>query len=290
MTRPLSWRGGALPAGRPAVMAILNVTPDSFFDGGRHASVERAVARAWQVVEEGADVLDLGGESTRPGAEDIGDDEELARTLPVIEALVAADYPLPISLDTSRARVAAEGLAAGVAIVNDVTGGTREPALLAHVAERGAAVVLMHMRGTPKTMQSHTTYDDVVGDVVSALRERCAAATAAGIPPASQAVDPGIGFAKTAADSLRLLAETDALGALDRPVLIGASRKSFLRAFDQEGDDRLYGSLAVAGATALLGADIVRVHDVRATCAVLSVTMGLLEARGRRPLGVPTAE
>jgi len=286
MTRPLTWRGGALPAGRPAVMAILNVTPDSFFDGGRHSSVERAVARAWAVVDEGADVLDLGGESTRPGAADIGDDEELRRTIPVIEALVAADYPLPISLDTSRARVAAEGLAAGVVIVNDVTGGTREPALLDHVAAHGAAVVLMHMRGTPRTMQQHTDYADVVADVLASLRACCDAATAAGIPASSQAVDPGIGFAKTAADSLRLLAHTDAL-ALGRPILIGASRKSFLRAFGQEGDDRLFGSLAVAAGTALLGADIVRVHDVRATRAVLDVTMGLLEARGGRPLGAP---
>ena len=275
---PLRWRGGSLPP-RPAVMAILNATPDSFFDGGRHEGHERALRRAWAVVDDGADVLDLGGESTRPGAAAVPLDEELRRVVPVVEALVRDGYPLPISLDTSRAEVARLGLAAGAIIVNDVTGGTREPSLLHHVAEAGAAVVLMHTRGTPETMQSLTDYDDVVEDVLSALAERCEAATAAGIPPEHQSVDPGIGFAKTSEDCVRLIANTARLRSLGRPVLVGASRKSFLgRAFGQEGEERLFGSLAVAAFAAMAGGAILRVHDVRETRAVLDVVAGLAAA------------
>ncbi|MCO4768791.1 MAG: dihydropteroate synthase [Deltaproteobacteria bacterium] len=262
-------------------MSILNVTPDSFFDGGHHAEVDAAVRRAWEVVDEGADVLDLGGESTRPGAAPVSLDEELRRTVPVVERLVKEDYPLPISIDTSRHTVARRTLEAGAVIVNDVTGGTREPEILAVAAEHGAAVVLMHMRGTPQTMQGQTDYRDVVSEVSEALRALCDAATAAGIPAERQAVDPGIGFAKTATDSLRLVSEVGHFEQLARPVLLGASRKSFLgRLFGQEGDDRLYGSLAVAAWSALRGAHILRVHDVRATRAVLNVTMALSDTEG----------
>ena len=263
-------------------MAILNVTPDSFFDGGRHDALEAAVARAWEIVDEGGDILDIGGESTRPGAPAVDLAEELRRTQPVIAQLRDEGYPLPISVDTSRAEVARASLAAGAVIVNDVTGGTREPDILPITAEAGGAVVLMHMRGTPQTMQSKTGYDDVVSEVVDALAACCEQATAAGLPLISQSVDPGIGFAKTAEGSLELLARVDALRCLDRPILVGASRKSFLgRLFGQEGDDRLYGSLAVAAFTGLAGADILRVHDVRATRAVLDVTMALAHAGGR---------
>lgn len=268
-------------------MGILNVTPDSFFDGGRHAALEAAVARAWQIRDEGADVLDVGGESTRPGASAVSEDEEISRTVPLLNRLRSEAYPLPISLDTSRAAVAEAGLAAGAVIVNDVTGGTREPAILGHVARAEAAVVLMHMRGTPQTMQSQTQYGDVVAEVVHRLAELCAAATAAGIPRVSQAVDPGIGFAKTAEDSLELCANLRAFAELGRPLLLGASRKSFLgRLFGHEGDERLFGSLAVAAYGALHGAQILRVHDVQGTRAHLDVTMALADAS--RGLSAPT--
>ena len=261
-------------------MAILNVTPDSFFDGGRYRGLDAALARAWAVVDEGADVLDIGGESTRPGAADVGPAEETARVQPVIERLVTQGYPLPISVDTTRADVAAAAVDAGAVIVNDVSGGLRDPAILGVAARAGAAVILMHMRGTPRTMAANAEYDDVVTEVRDALAERCAAADEAGIPRAAQCVDPGIGFAKTATGSLDLLAHIGALRELGRPVLVGASRKSFLgRLFGQEGEQRQWGSLAVAAWSAAEGADILRVHDVQATRCVLDVTRGLLEAR-----------
>ncbi len=261
-------------------MAILNVTPDSFYDGGRYRGLDAALARAWAVVEEGADVLDIGGESTRPGAADVGPDEETGRVQPVIERLVAQGYPLPISVDTTRADVAAAALDVGAVIVNDVSGGLREPSILGVAARAGAAVILMHMRGTPRTMAANAEYEDVVTEVRDALAERCAAADAAGIPKVRQCVDPGIGFAKTAAGSLDLLAQIGALRELGRPVLVGASRKSFLgHLFGQQGDDRQWGSLAVAAWSAIEGADILRVHDVHATRRVLDVTRGLMDAR-----------
>ena len=278
---PLAWRGGSLPD-RPTVMAILNVTPDSFFDGGRYDAVDAAVRRAWAVVDAGADLLDIGGESTRPGAAVVDTAEEQRRTEPVIRALVAAGYPLPISIDTTRAGVAAAALDAGAVIVNDVSGGLREPQILRVAAERGAAVVLMHMRGTPQTMQSHTDYADVVTEVRDALLARCAAATAAGIPVAHQAVDPGIGFAKSADGSAELVARIDALAPLGRPILVGASRKSFLgRLHGQEGEARLWGSVAVAAFAAEHGARILRVHDVAPTRAALDVIRDLVRRRDR---------
>ena len=277
--KPLRWADGALPASRPAVMAILNVTPDSFFDGGRYDALDAARLRAWAAVEEGADVLDVGGESTRPGAPEVSEDEELRRTLPLLEVLAASGYPLPISIDTARARVAREALARGARIVNDVSGGARDPSLLDEVAAASAAVVLMHMRGSPRTMQRNVTYDDLLGEVTERLGACCAAASAAGVPAASQAVDPGIGFGKSPEGCLQLVAHLEDLAALGRPILLGASRKSFLgRAFGHEGDDRLIGSAVIAAAGVLHGASILRVHDVRATRLAVDVAAGLVEA------------
>lgn len=272
--RPLRWRGGALPD-RTAVMAILNVTPDSFFDGGHHEG-SAALQRAWQAVQDGADLLDIGGESTRPGAATVPLDVELARVIPVVEALVAADYPLPISVDTRHGEVARRALQAGAVIINDVSGGTHDPALLAHAAEHGAAVVLMHMRGTPRTMQRHVAYDDLMAEVTDHLLRCCGAATAAGVPAEHQAVDPGIGFGKSAEGCLQLLGSVARLRDLGRPVLIGASRKSFLgKAFGHEGDDRLVGSAVVAALAAWQQAGIVRVHDVAATRMAIDVAEGI---------------
>lgn len=281
LPRGLAWEGGRLRCDRPAVMAILNVTPDSFSDGGLYRPVDAAVARAWEVVDEGADVLDLGGESTRPGSDGVTEIEELARILPVLEALTAVDrtYPLPISVDTSRAGVARAVLGAGARIINDVTGGEREPAILDIVAGAGAAVVLMHMRGTPRTMQGDVHYEDLIGDVACYLRGRCQAATAAGIPAERQAIDPGIGFGKSPEGCLELIARLERLAALERPVLVGASRKSFLgRLFGQQPDQRLEGSLAAAVVAADRGASILRVHDVAATRRAVDVAAALRDA------------
>lgn len=276
--RALTWAGGCLSADRPAVMAILNVTPDSFFDGGRYAALDDAVARAWAVAEH-ADVLDVGGESTRPGADPVSEAEELARVVPLIAALAAADYPRPISIDTTRAAVAAGALEAGACIVNDVTGGRREPALLTAAADAGAAVVLMHMRGTPRTMQRDVRYADLLRDVRDHLAERCAAATAAGVPAERQCVDPGIGFGKSPQGNLDLLGNLGAFESLERPVLVGASRKSFLGAlFGQHEDARREGSLAVAAVAGFTGASVLRVHDVAETRRVVDVAAGLAAA------------
>ena len=260
-------------------MAILNLTPDSFFDGGRHDGPDAAVARAWAAVDEGADVLDVGGESTRPGAAPVSEAEELRRVLPVIRRLRDADYPLPISVDTVRSRVAQEALKAGAVIVNDVSGGRHDPALLGVAAEAGAAVVLMHMRGTPRTMQRDVQYDDLLRSVIDHLDACCVAADEAGVPAAHQAVDPGIGFGKSAQGSISLIARLGELACLERPILLGASRKSFLgAAFDHQGDDRLVGSLVAAAVGVQQGASLLRVHDVRATRLAVDVAHGIAEA------------
>ncbi|MBN96198.1 MAG: dihydropteroate synthase [Deltaproteobacteria bacterium] len=262
-------------------MAIVNVTPDSFFDGGRCSELGPALERAWEVVADGADILDIGGESSRPGAEVVEEAEERRRVLPLIEALVNGNrpYPLPISIDTTSASVADAALQSGACIVNDITGGTRDPRILDVCAEHGAGIILMHMRGTPRTMQDDVSYNDLVGEVTSHLEQCCRAATRAGIPAAHQAVDPGIGFGKSAAGCLEILGRLHALAALERPVLIGASRKSFLgRAFGHEGDERLMGSAMAAGLAIHQGASIVRVHDVRATRLAVDVASGVRRA------------
>jgi len=274
--RALAWDGGSLPVGRCAIMAVLNVTPDSFFDGGRYAAVDAAVRRAWEAVEEGADVLDVGGESTRPGAAKVSPEEELARVVPVLVELRRGGITVPVSIDTSRASVAAAAIELGAVLVNDVSGGSREPALLDIAAASGAGVVLMHMRGSPRTMQADVRYDDLVGEVSAVLKLCCAAADAAGIPRDRQAVDPGIGFGKSPEGCVELIARLDEFASLDRAVLVGASRKSFLgRLFGHAPDDRLIGSAVVAAAAAERGASIVRVHDVAASRQAVEVASAL---------------
>ena len=271
-----------LGVARPAVMAILNVTSDSFYDGGRYSELEAAIRRAHAVVAEGADVLDLGGESTRPGSEGVSEAEEIRRVLPVVEALVNGPepYPLPISIDTSRAEVARKCLDAGAHIINDVSGGRRQPEILSVCAAYGAGLVLMHMRGTPRSMQDDVTYEDLLSEVVDFLAESCAEASAAGVPVDAQAIDPGIGFGKSSQGCLDLLANLHRFESLARPVLIGASRKSFLeRAFGHEVDQRLEGSIAVAATSTWCGASILRVHDVAATRRAVDVVSGLREQR-----------
>ena len=279
------WRCGGsdrLAKDRPLIMGILNVTPDSFSDGGRFATPAEAIERGHLLAEEGADLLDIGAESTRPGAEPVPAREQVRRLAPVLEGLAG----LAISVDTASAEVAAYALGHGAVIVNDVTA-LSDPGMAGVVAAAGAGLVLMHMRGTPRTMQADPRYDDVVATVESFLRERLAAAAAAGVPPECVALDPGIGFGKTAGQSVALLAATSRLTGLGRPLLVGASRKSFLGRLTGADDprDRLEASLAAAAIATCLGAAILRVHDVAATVRAVQVAAAVRNASA----GVGTA-
>jgi dihydropteroate synthase len=265
----------------PFVMGIVNATPDSFSDGGRYLDRDAAVAHALRLAEEGADIVDLGGESTRPGSPPVSADEERRRVVPVIEALRARGFTLPISVDTSKAEVARAALEAGADLVNDVHG-LEDPALARVVAEARAPVVLMHMRGTPADMAARAVYGDVVRDVVSELEAALARAEAAGVARERTIVDPGLGFAKTAAHSVALLARVGELRALGRPALVGPSRKSFLAAIGG-GDtaaERLPGTLAAVAACVLAGVEWVRVHDVAAARATARVAAAIRDAAG----------
>jgi dihydropteroate synthase len=264
--------------GRALVMGIVNVTPDSFSDGGRFASTEAAVAHALDLVRQGADLLDVGGESSRPGAEPVPADEEMRRVLPVVRQLAAATS-VPLSVDTTKAAVADACLAAGAHVINDITALLGDPDMARVAAARRAGVVLMHMRGTPRTMQLDPRYDDVVAEVVRFLDERLRAATAAGIEAGRVVLDPGIGFGKTTEHNLKLLAHLGELRALGRPVLLGVSRKNCLgKVLGRGVGERLAGSLAAACHAVTRGtAQIVRAHDVRETreaVALLAAIMG----------------
>ncbi len=269
---------GAIPglsSDAPAIMGILNITPDSFSDGGRFASVSQVVEAGARMAEAGAAILDVGGESTRPGAEPVREDEELSRVLPVIEGLKKAAVPVPISIDTRKAAVMRAAIAAGASIINDVSALTHDPSALAAAAALACPVVLMHARGEPKTMQAAPSYGDVLLDVYDALQHRIRACEVAGIPRDRLVVDPGIGFGKTLAHNLALLRGVALFHGLGCPVLLGASRKSFIGRLDPEGGaepaDRLGGSLAVAVQGADAGVQIIRVHDVAETVQAVRV-------------------
>lgn len=264
------------------VMGVVNVTPDSFSDGGRHADPESAVAHGLALVAAGADIIDVGGESTRPGATPVDAAEEVARVLPVVERLVSAT-DVAISVDTTKAAVADAALGAGARIVNDVSAGTVDDEMLPTVAGHGAAYVAMHMLGTPRTMQEDPRYDDVVAEVTEYLAERLVAAREAGIEPGALAADPGIGFGKTVEHNLELLAGAGALRrALGVPLVVGTSRKRFIgevlrRATGGEygPDEREHGTLATVAWLAEAGVDIVRVHDVARAARVVAVSGGV---------------
>lgn len=257
---------GGLPMDRPQIMGILNVTPDSFSDGGRFLAPEAALAQA-RAMAAGADVLDIGGESTRPGAAEVAVAEEVERTAPVIAALREGGLCVPLSIDTRKAAVAQAALAAGAGIVNDVAAMGFDPAMASVVAEAGAPLVLMHSIKTPATMQDDPRYEDVLLDVYDFLKARIAAAEAAGISRDRIMVDPGIGFGKTAEHNLLLIRRFSLFHGLGVPVLLGASRKRFIGTFAQEPDAarRAPGSIAVALAGVAQGAQVLRVHDVDET-------------------------
>jgi dihydropteroate synthase len=258
-----------LSLARPLVMGILNVTPDSFSDGGRFFSVEAALGQARRMITDGADVLDVGGESTRPGAAPVSASEELGRVLPLLERL--AGERVPLSIDTYKPEVMAAAIAAGASMVNDVKALT-EPRALEVLAASDAGVCLMHMKGVPRTMQEDPRYEDVVGEVESFLHGRLAACDAAGIPRERVAVDPGFGCGKTKAHNITLLRNLGRFKALGVPVLVGLSRKSVLgRITDREVADRSYSSVAAALLAVQRGAMILRVHDVRATRDALAI-------------------
>lgn len=274
---------------RPRVMGIVNVTPDSFYDGGRHATVAQAIGHAERLVAEGADILDIGGESSRPGAAALSADEEAARVLPVLEAATALG--VPVSIDTSNPEVMRAALDRGADIVNDVRALSVPGALEAVAGHRDAGVCLMHMQGEPATMQQRPQYADVVHAVTSYLAGRLAAALAAGISAERIALDPGIGFGKTAEHNFELLARLADLLVFGRPLLVGWSRKSSLGVITGRGvDERLVASVAAALASVSRGARIVRVHDVAATVDALRVwgAAGLLEPA--TIAGTPTSE
>ena len=262
---------------RPLVMAILNVTPDSFSDGGLYADRGAAVAQAQRMVADGADILDIGGESTRPGAATVPPDEEIARVVPVIAALRAAGLGVPISIDTRKADVARAALGAGASMVNDVSALAYDPDMAGVVAEAGVPVCLMHAKGSPETMQINPRYGDVTREVFDALAVRVEAAVAAGIAREDIVVDPGIGFGKTAAHNIELLAHLTVLHGLGLPVLLGASRKRFIGTLsggaggEVAPGERLPGSLAVALHGAAQGMQILRVHDTLATKQALNL-------------------
>ena len=263
------------------VMGVVNVTPDSFSDGGLYLDPEAAIAHATELAAEGADILDVGGESTRPGAEAVGEAEEVARTQPVVEALTGESGPgVPVSIDTSKASVAGAALDAGAVIVNDVTALRADPELASLCADRNCEVVLMHMLGTPRTMQDDPRYDDVVDDVKSFLVARISAAMEAGIDERRIWVDPGIGFGKTVAHNLELLRRLGELRELGRPVVVGTSRKSFLgKITGREVDQRLGATVASNVLAVAAGVDVIRVHEVAVAREAIAVSESVL---GRR--------
>lgn len=258
--------------GRTLVMGILNVTPDSFSDGGQHLEPSVARARAVQMVDEGADLIDVGGESTRPDAAPVPVEEELRRVLPVLRAL-GPDFPVPISIDTSKAVVAREALAAGVTLVNDVTALRGDPAMPAVVAQAGVPVILMHSQGTPQTMQQDPHYTDVAAEVTAWLTAAGTHAQVAGIAAGQILVDPGLGFGKRPEHNLQLLRALDRLLATGYPVVVGPSRKSFLGVLlgGVGPEERVMGTAAAVALAAAQGAAIVRVHDVKAMAQVVRV-------------------
>jgi dihydropteroate synthase len=261
-------------------MGVLNVTPDSFSDGGLFLDAEAAIAHGRALAADGASILDICGESTRPGAEAVAPEEQIRRVVPAIEGLVAAGVPAQISIDTTRLAVAEAAVVAGATYVNDISAFRTDPELAGLVADRGLDCCLTHMRGQPRTMQTQAVYDDVVADVKAFLEERLAVALAAGIAEERIMLDPGIGFAKTLAHNLELLRRLDELVALGRPVVIGTSRKSFLgRITGREADDRLPGTIATNVIALERGASVFRVHDVRAVADALAVAAATVRGR-----------
>ncbi|MCG3777698.1 MAG: Dihydropteroate synthase [Nitrospira sp.] len=267
--------------GRPLIMGVVNVTPNSFFDGGRYLEPAAAVAHALRLVDEGADLLDIGAESTQPGADPVDEAEERRRAIPVVAA-VAKAVRVPISIDTSKATVAQAALDAGAALVNDVTALRGDGAMVEIIARMGAGIVLMHMRGTPCTMQQEPRYEDVVGELATFFNERIHFAISRGVAHTQIVLDPGIGFGKLLEHNLTLLAQLDQFTRLGCPLLVGVSHKAFLgQLVDRPVQERQWATAAAVAMAVERGAGILRVHDVRAMREVMQVTMAIGHATGR---------
>ena len=260
----LSWSGYTLELSRRThVMGVINVTPDSFSDGGQFFEKERAIEQALQLAGDGADLIDIGGESTRPYSKGISADEEMSRVIPVVAAL-KKELRIPISIDTLKARVAKEALHCGASLVNDISALRSDPEMASVVAEAGVPVILMHMKGTPADMQAHPTYDDVTAEIIFFLREAMNRAVSNGIPRERIILDPGIGFGKSFDHNLELLKELGRFQCLEAPILVGSSRKAFIgRILDKKVHERDTGTMATVAAAVMNGAHIVRVHNVK---------------------------
>ena len=263
---------------RPLVIGILNLTPDSFSDGGRYTHPEAAISRAFEMVDAGADIVDIGAESSRPGADPVPEEAEWSRLEPVLSELSALEAP--ISVDTTKSFVARRALGLGAAVINDISGLRFDPGLGELAAESGAGLVLMHMRGVPRTMQTDTRYDDLIGEVGGFLREALTTAVDRGCQPEQIVLDPGIGFGKSLEGNLELLASLEALASLGRPILVGPSRKTFLgQILDLPPDERVEGTIAACIMALERGAHIFRVHDVRQVRRALDVAHRVREAK-----------
>ncbi|TDJ29367.1 MAG: dihydropteroate synthase [Gammaproteobacteria bacterium] len=262
--------GKRQPTNQVRVMGVINTTPDSFSDGGKFDTTEKALRYAMQLIDDGVDILDIGGESTRPGSQNVDASEELARTIPLIQA-IRKESDVQISIDTNKPVVMQQAVAEGANLINSIWA-LRQDDVLAVAAQSGAAVCLMHMQGTPETMQQNPCYDDVVSEVIEYLRQRIEAAVEAGIARENIIVDPGFGFGKTLQHNLLLLKSLAQLKALDVPLLVGLSRKSMIGTIlNKPVDQRLYGSISTAVIAAMQGADIIRVHDVAQTIDALAI-------------------
>lgn len=279
---PIPLYGGRqLSFERPLVMGIVNVTPDSFSDGGQFLLTDHAVGHALKLVEEGADLIDIGGESSRPGADAISVEDEIQRVLPVIEQ-IRSQTEIPISIDTYKAPVAERAILAGADIINDISALRTDPAMVRVAAQTGAPVVLMHMLGTPLTMQQNPCYDNCVEEILAFLAQRILFATQHGVSRGKLIVDPGIGFGKRVQDNLELLAHIERFSQFELPVLVGASRKSFIDTVAGTGASpagRLGGSIAAALVALVQGANILRVHDVAATVEAMRVAKAVVDKR-----------
>jgi dihydropteroate synthase len=273
-------------------MGIVNVTPDSFSDGGEFMSIDSAVTRALSMIADGADIIDIGGESSRPGAESISAKEEMQRILPVIEG-IRRESDITISIDTTKSIVAGESLNSGADIINDISAGVFDAEMIPLVARSDAGYIIMHMRGAPQTMQDNPEYQDVVSEVCNFLQERYQCCISAGVNPDKLMIDPGIGFGKTAAHNLELLRNLDVLAKLEAPVLVGVSRKAFVGALGGSAGDaknprnRLGASLAAAMYAVEQGASVVRVHDVRETTQALNIMQALRGSDSSRKEALP---
>lgn len=278
----LRCRGGDLQLGeRTLVMGVLNVTPDSFSDGGRFFEPAKAIEHGLLMAEQGADIIDVGGESSRPGADAVSLDEELRRVIPVITGL-ASRLEIPISVDTYKAQVAEQAIEAGAQIINDISGLRFDLQMPAVAARFDTPLIIMHIKGNPKTMQEAPHYTDVISEIIASLREGIERAEQHGVDPYQMIVDPGIGFGKRVQDNLSILNRLDELAVLERPILIGTSRKSFIGAvLDQEVDQRVIGTLATVAVSVLKGAHIVRVHDVPAIKQTAAMVDAIINPGGQ---------